>query len=277
MSTSITTAFVKQYERDVHEAYQRQGSKLRNTTRLITGVEGSSAIFQKVGKGTAGTKDRHGLVPVMNLDHSNVEAILVDYYAGDWVDKLDELKTNIDERKLVSNAGAFALGRKTDDIILNELLSASTSIPVGTSHMTPDKVLAGIAALGERDVMMDDGQIYMLVGWSEWTNLMTFDTFASADYVGDAELPWKGQGMSAKRWSGVMIMASSLIGADVNNVSTNPMWHASAVGHAVGQEIKADITWHGDRAAHFINHMMSMGAELIDDAGVIKIVADRDL
>lgn len=143
--------------------------------------------------------------------------------------------------------------------------------------MTPDKVLAGIAALGERDVMMDDGQIYMLVGWSEWTNLMTFDTFASADYVGDAELPWKGQGMSAKRWSGVMIMASSLIGADVNNVSTNPMWHASAVGHAVGQEIKADITWHGDRAAHFINHMMSMGAELIDDAGVIKIVADRDL
>lgn len=277
MSNSVSQAFIKQYEREVHEAYQRQGSKLRNTTRLITGVEGSSAIFQKVGKGTADTKDRHGLVPVMNLDHSNVEAILVDYYAGDWVDKLDELKTNIDERKVVSNAGAYALGRKTDDIILNELLSASTSIPAGTSHMTPDKVLAAIATLGEADVPMDDGEIYLLTGWSEWTNLMTYDTFSSSDYVDDSELPWKGKGMSAKRWNGVMIMASSLIGADGNNVSTSPMWHSSAVGHAVGQEVIADITWHGDRAAHFINHMMSMGAELIDDDGVVKIVADRDL
>ena len=29
MSTSIDQAFVKQFEREVHEAYQRQGSKLR--------------------------------------------------------------------------------------------------------------------------------------------------------------------------------------------------------------------------------------------------------
>ena len=29
MSTSISTAFIKQFEREVHETYQRQGSKLR--------------------------------------------------------------------------------------------------------------------------------------------------------------------------------------------------------------------------------------------------------
>lgn len=33
MSTSIAQAFVKQFEREVHEAYQRMGSKLRNTVR----------------------------------------------------------------------------------------------------------------------------------------------------------------------------------------------------------------------------------------------------
>lgn len=277
MSNSVSTAFVKQYEREVHTAYQRMGSKLRGTVRTVTGVDGSSTTFQKVGKGIAGTKDRHGLVPVMNVDHTVVECILYDYYAGDWVDKLDELKTNVDERKVVSDAGAYALGRKTDDLILNELLSASTSIPVGTSHTTPAKVLAGIAALGARDVVMDDGEIYFLCGWPEWTNLMTYATFASADYVPREELPWAGKGMVAKRWSGVMVMPSSLIGADGNNVSTGVMWHSSAVGHAIGLEVTADITWHGDRAAHFVNHMMSQGAELIDDNGVIKIVGDRDL
>lgn len=49
MSTSITTAFVKQFEREVHEAYQRLGSKLRGSVRSISNVKGSSAVFQKVG------------------------------------------------------------------------------------------------------------------------------------------------------------------------------------------------------------------------------------
>lgn len=277
MANSVTAAFIKQYESEVHVAYQRTGSKLRNTVRTVNGIDGSTTTFQKVGKGIAGTKDRHGLVPVMNLDHSPVECTLYDYYAGDWVDKLDELKMNVPERQVVANAGAYALGRKTDDLILNSLLAASTSIPVGTSGMTPTKVLAGITALGNRDVPIDDGNVYMLCGWDEWADLMLYDEFASADYVPANELPWAGKGMVAKRWSGVMIMPSSLIGANGNNESTNPMWHSSAVGHAIGQDVTADITWHGDRAAHFVNNMMSMGSCLIDDNGVVKIVADRDL
>ena len=40
------------------------------------------------------------------------KAQLLDYFAGEWVDQLDELKTNIDERQVLANAGAFALGRK---------------------------------------------------------------------------------------------------------------------------------------------------------------------
>lgn len=35
MTISIDNAFVKQFEREVHEAYQRMGSKLRQTVRVI--------------------------------------------------------------------------------------------------------------------------------------------------------------------------------------------------------------------------------------------------
>jgi hypothetical protein len=90
MSTTIDKAFVKQFEREVHESFQRMGSKLRNTVRSKGNVRGASTIFQKVGKGVASTKARHGKIPTMNVDHTPVECILTDYYAGDWVDKLDE-------------------------------------------------------------------------------------------------------------------------------------------------------------------------------------------
>src|ERR1044072_965373 len=124
MTTSIDQAFIKQFESEVHEAYQRQGSKLRGTVRSIGNVNGSTAVFQKVGKGTAATKSSHGMVPVMNLAYSNVEVALSDYYAGDWVDRLDELKINIDERQIIAAAGAYALGRKTDELIITALSGA---------------------------------------------------------------------------------------------------------------------------------------------------------
>jgi hypothetical protein len=76
MSGTIEEAFVKQFEAEVAEAYQRQGSKLRPTVRSKTGVKGASTIFPRVGKGTAAAKARNGAVPVMNLTYSNAECFL---------------------------------------------------------------------------------------------------------------------------------------------------------------------------------------------------------
>ena len=56
MSTQVSEAFVKQFEADVHLAYQQSGSKLKNTVRYKNNVKGSSTVFQKVGKGSASGK-----------------------------------------------------------------------------------------------------------------------------------------------------------------------------------------------------------------------------
>ena len=93
MSTDVSDAFVAKYLAEFHEAYQQMGSKLRNCVRLKTGIIGSTAIFQTGGKGSAGLKTRHGNVPLMNATHATATATLADYYAADYVDKLDELKT----------------------------------------------------------------------------------------------------------------------------------------------------------------------------------------
>ena len=273
MSSSIDQAFVKQYQAEVQEAFQRQGSKLRPLVRSKSDVRGASTIFQKVGRGTAAAKARNGVVPVMNIDHTNVECFLQDYYAGDWVDRMDELKTNIDERAVVANAGAYALGRKTDELIISALDSA-TNEAVGTNTgetdndgMTRAKVLLAFQALGNADVP-DDGNRFAVVGWKQWSELLTIQEFANTQYMGPDELPWKGT--QAKRWLGAIWMPHS--GLTKNGALRYCyFFHKTAIGHASAAEISTDITWHGDRAAHFVNTMMSQGAVLVDNTGVVRM------
>jgi len=273
MSTSIDQAFVKQFEREVHEAYQRMGSKLRNTLRTIGNVNGSSATFQKVGKGTASTKSTHGMVPVMNLAHSSVEVALQDYYAGDWVDRLDELKTNIDERQVIANAGAYALGRKTDEQIITALATASTlTVAEANTGMSLGKILEAFEKLGTADVP-DDGERYCLVGYRQWSQLLQIDEFANSEFVGTEDLPFNGT--QAKRWLGSLFMPMTGLPIDGNDIRSCFWYHKTAIGHASGSDVQSDITWHGDRAAHFVNNMMSQGAGLIDANGVVVIGCDE--
>jgi hypothetical protein len=76
--------------------------------------------------------------------------------------------------------------------------------------------------------------------------------------------------MQAKMWLGSMWIPHSGLPV-VDGVRTCFWFHKSAVGHAIGQDVVTDITWHGDRAAHFVANSMSQGAGLIDPAGVIKL------
>ncbi|MCS6921875.1 MAG: phage capsid protein [Elioraea sp.] len=273
MSTSIDRAFVKHFQTEVHEAYQRLGSKLRPTVRSKSGVKGASTVFQRVGKGVAGTKARHGAVPVMNLDHAPVECFLADYYAGDWIDKLDELKVNHDERAVIANAGAYALGRKTDELII-AALDQATREATGTDPgltdndgLTRDKILLAFEMLGQADVP-DDGERYAVIGWKQWSDLLKIPEFANADYVGPDELPWRGT--QAKRWLGTLWIPHSGL-TRTGNLRFCYWYHRTAIGHAVGAEVQTDITWHGERAAWFVNNMMSQGAVLIDAEGVVRL------
>ena len=273
MSTTIDLAFVRQFEREVHETYQRRGAKLMNSVRRKPNVVGSSTTFQKVGKGTATTKARHGAITPMNVDHSPVECTLSDFYAGDWVDKLDEAKIQHDEKRVIVNAGAYALGRKTDELIINELDQATGVIAHASTGLTKTKVLSAMQTLGDADVF-EEGRMFAIVPWTEWTQLLDISEFKSSDFAGDNR-PWL-KGTEARTWLGTVWMPhSGLEALTAGGVSKSYWFHEDAVGWGYGAHVTTDITWHGDRAAHFVNNMMSGGAVLIDDAGVVEIQSQR--
>ena len=266
---TIELSFAKQFEGEVHLAYQQAGSKLKGTVRSKSGVKGSSTVFQKIGTGVASGKQRHGLVPVMSLSHAPVECTLQDYYAGEWVDALDELKISHDERSVAAKAGAYALGRKTDELIIAALKTAPSTCDVGayTTVLNKNMILDAFSKMNLNSIP-DDGQRFAIVGPLQWNALLNIEEFSSSDYSGE-NLPFL-QGTESRKWLGInWIMHTGLPLATANRDCF--IYHKTAIGHACGQDIKTDVTWHGDRAAHFVNNMMSQGAALIDNAGVIRI------
>lgn len=268
MAIDVSAGFVKMYEAEVHQAFQRKGSKLKPTVRCQGKVVGSSTTFQVAGKGTATSKARNAKVPAMNASRSTVECTLSDHYAGDWVDELDDQKTNADERLIVAETGARALGRKIDELILGALDTNSAHSIDFTSGLDKDGVLDAMQALGEADAF-EEGEMFAVVGWQQWSQLLAIEEFADSDFIGDKELPWL-TGFTAKKWLGTIWMPHSGLTLDAG-VRYCHWYNKKAVGAAFGKDVTADVTWHGDYAAFFVNHFMSMGACLIDPTGTIRL------
>jgi len=260
---TIDTSFIEEFESGVHMAYQRQGSKLRGTIRTANGVK-NKTTFQKIGKGFATTKARHGNVAPMNLDHTNVSVTLEDYFAGEWVDDLDQLRINHDEMLVAQQSGAYALGRKTDELILAAMDTTTNSLNETTNGITLAWAFSLMEAFGNNDVP-DDGQRYCVVGWENWSQLMDIDEFSRAEYIGTENLPFANS-ITAKQWLGfTWFPFSGLDEAGSGNVDRKCFaWHSSAVGHAIGADVSSNMQYHNDKDAYFVLNKMQMNATLID-------------
>jgi predicted RNase H-related nuclease YkuK (DUF458 family) len=265
-ANTIDQAFIRQFETEVHMAYQRMGSKLRNTVRT-TNVTGSSARFQRIGAGSASTKSRNGMVTPMELAHTFVEATVSDFYAAEYIDKLDELKININERQAVAQSAAAALGRKTDEIIVTALDAGASATQVNSAAAALDKadMLQTFELFGMADIP-EDGQRYIAMHPKGFADLFNINEFASSDYVGPQNLPFAG-GMTMKEFLGFKIFSTSAVPAGKNFA-----YHTSAIGLAINADVQTEINYVAEKVSHLATSMMSMGAIAIDANGIYELL-----
>ena len=267
MANTIDTAFIKQFESEVHLAYQRMGSKLMNTVRNVSNVAGSVVRFQKIGTGTASTKSRNGMVTPMELAHTTVEATLADFYAAEYIDKLDELKTNIDERQAIATSAAAALGRKTDEILITAMDAGANSSQIHDTSSAVEKadLLSTFETFGSAN-LPEDGQRYIAMHPKGFADLFLINEFASSDYVGDQSLPYAG-GMTMKNFLGFNIFSTTAVTA-----GKNMAYHTSAIGLVIGASVTTELNYVPEKVSHLATSMMSMGAVVIDDNGIYELL-----
>ena len=266
MANTIDQAFIKQFETEVHLAYQRMGSKIRNTVRT-SNVTGSTARFQKIGSGAASTKSRNGNVTAMELGHTYAEVTMADYYAAEYIDKLDELKININERQAVAQSAAAALGRKTDELLIAAMDAGANATQIADVSGALEKadLLALFQTFGTADIP-EDGQRYLAMSPAGFADLFNITEFASSDYVGPQNLPFAG-GMTMKEFLGFKIYSTSAVAGGKNFA-----YHTSAVGLGVNADVSTEINYVAEKVSHLATSMMSMGAVVIDSNGVYEVL-----
>ena len=267
MASTIDTAFIKQFESEVHLAYQRMGSKLRNTVRMANNVTGNVVRFQKIGTGSASTKSRNGLVTPMELAHTTVEATMSDFYAAEYIDKLDELKININERQAVATSAAAALGRKTDEILYTAMDAGANSTQIHDTSSAVEKadLLSLFETFGTANIPEDGGR-YLAMHPKGFADLFNITEFASSDFVGEQNLPFAG-GMTMKQFLGFNIFSTAAITA-----GKNMAYHTTAVGLGINSDVQTELNYVAERASHLATSMMSMGATVIDDNGIYEVL-----
>ena len=266
MANTIDQAFITDDDSDVKVAYQQFGSKLANTVRRKILKPGEIVSFKKYGKGTATDKARNGDVVPMNPVHSNVTATATDKYAPEYVDKLDELKTNSDERMLAARSGAAALGREVDSR-LTTVMDATTTITVSSSTgLSKANLLYSLSQLNAYDVP-DDGDRWGVLGPQQWEEFINIAQVSSRDYVND--LNWT-KGTQVVNWRGIKWFYHSNLPLSGSSRSVF-IYHRTAIGLAENQDIITMIDWVPQKAAYLIDSMMSCGAVLIDGEGIVKI------
>jgi hypothetical protein len=273
MANTIDQSFITDYDSEVHAAYQQYGSKFRNTVRLKQLNPGQIARFPTLGRGTATDKARNGDVVPMNPVHAYKDVTSTDKYAPEYLDTLDDIKNNIDERQLYARAGAGALGREIDKRITT-VMDATThnAIAAGSAGLSKMKLLQAIAMLNAHDVP-DDGDRWGVLGATQWEEFINIAQVSSRDYVTD--LNWT-KGTQVINWRGIKWFFHSNLPLSTTTRSCF-LYHRTSVGLAENKTITNEINYIPQKVAWLINSMMSCGAVLIDEEGIVKIACDESV
>lgn len=267
MSQEIVNVFINEYEPMVHMFYQQKGSRLRGTIRTKTGVNAESVYFPKAGVGTATKKARHGKIQPMSVDHDRVRCFIDAYYAGDWIDEADMVRTNINEKQVLAEVASAALGQNTDDLIINAAYQTTESLTeAGGAGLTKAKVLESIKFFGENEAF--DGDITFVVAPQQWNDLLNITEFANAYYV-DSK-PFPNMPYKQANWLGVNFIMSNRL-AKVGNNRKCLIYNKTALGHAMNSDITTAAQYDATRDSYWVVSKNMEGTCLIDARGVLTV------
>ena len=274
MSKTLTDNAVAEFDAEVKHAYQGMGL-LRGTVRFRGGVIGSTHRFPKMGKGTATKRTPQTRVVPMNIAHTKATATIEDWNAPEFTDIFDQQKVNYDERSELAEVIAGAIGRREDQLILDALDAASTTLTVSTdiggtgTGLNTAKFRRTRRLLNNQGVPKSGGRTFVChsVGMEQLLGDSDANTVDKNTIKGlvDGEINhWLGFEIieMEDRDEGGLPIAS--------NVRTNYAYHMSACGLAQGIEFRTEVNYIPDMTSWLANGIFAAGSVGIDALGIVE-------
>lgn len=279
MSLSLTNVQQVEFDALVKAEFQSTGFILRDTMRIRSNIVGNTVQFRKVGKVIAYPAAYQETVTVQDPGFFAEVATLQKYMAPTAVDEIQDLTVNFDARRENAMVVAYAIGRRSDQIMIDALDASGTSanIPAGGSNMTYAKMRqvlrffeTNAVPLNERYIAMSGNNMAALLADDQIISRL----YTSNDAVVTGTLNFRDlMGMNVRIIPDMPEGGLPLAG----NIRTCFAWQKSALGMGIGQDMRTEINYIPQRTSWLVNGVFFAGATAIDNLGIINIECDESV
>lgn len=274
----LDTLEVKQFEAEVHQAYQEEGNSLAECTRYRR-IAGNKTQFPILGTLAASERVIGTPVVATNQTASAVEIQTTKYSVAQWTDIFLEGEVNFDAKQESAKAVAMGAGRKVDQVVIDafeaNIASPYTNV-VGTG-IGGNNTNLNVAKLAEATKKLDingvpDTDRYGIIHTNTHHSFTQETTVASSDYNNQRVLKdGRISDYYGYKFKKIGNMADEAGLAKDTNDRRNFFFHKSAIGLVMGMEIKVEIEYHQDFGAHLVTAFFSAGSKLIDELGIVLV------
>ena len=271
MSISLSAAAQQLFDSEVKHAFQTSGM-LRNTVTVRNGVNADIYKFRKMGKGLANQKASAADVTPMDVTHSLINCTLSNWNAPEYSDIFDQAEVNFDERRELATTIAGALGRRLDQLIIDALAAEASpagTIAHGSAGLTLTKLIQASKYLNDKGVPSMGRHFAVSAAGLE--DLLGDTTITSVDYnnikalmMGDIDtfMGFKFHVVETRSEGGLPLVSTTREGF---------AWHESAVGLAIGIDVKTEVNYVPQKTSWLCNGMMKAGAVSRDGDGIVSV------
>ena len=294
MSTTITNAFVEQYQNNVTMLAQQRGSVLRPFVSVDNAVVGKTKYTEQIGPSEAIARtSRHSDSPLVDTPHKRRLYSLTDYEWGDLIDKADRVKMLIDPTSTYAQSAAFAMGRAMDDVIITALsgnavtenlgsqANQALTLTVADSFTDQGGAETGLSVgkLREARQLMstnnvpEDEEKFLVCSPIGVQQLLKSKEVTSADFNTVRALV-NGE---IDTYMGFRFIISNRLPVPSSNDRDAFAFTRSGIELGIGQDVMGRIEERADKAfSTYVYYCMTLGAVRLEEEKVVKITYSED-
>lgn len=277
MTANAPTWNTTQYANRAMHIYQNKGNRLRPTVTQAMRIENNEkAVFWLAGKTKAKKVERRERNQPGNGERKKFEVPLATWKAFDVIEEYDVDRMSVDEKEVVYESGANALGRATDIEIYAQMATKVTSVTgldFSAAAFNAANALTLCAAL-QNDKVPWDGNVYCGLPSLQWNQLIANKVVNDSQHVGP-DLPFV-KATDTRFWNGVNWFLfveedpADLYPVPEANKQDLFIWHKSAMGWSNNTDLSVITQWDNYENWWTVNMTAKGAASPLQDGKGIK-------
>ena len=297
MPDNITVASVQQYRANVELQLQQEGSRIRSAVSTGSHVGKAASIVEQFGSATAQLKTgRHADTPLLDLTQDKRWVHPLDYEWASLIDNEDKLRMVIDPTSPYARAGAAAMNRSMDDVILAAMFGTNYTGENGTTAETFGTVDSGtydvaVATGGTASalnveklqkalrILMTANKgdltepVYCAISSYEHDSLLSQVKVSNKDYSNSAVL----EDGRVRRFMGMNFIITERLTITSGN-RLIPVWLKSGVYLGMWNDLNAQVSQRADKSyAWQVYCAMTLGATRTQLGKLVRIGCDDQI